>query len=326
MEEKEGVKFIDQEKFQNPPLYRLKFFIEYSKEDLVIQVSQRLSTEDLLSLLSNILDLSMNKIRLKHMGRSVIKEPLEYLNSKLCIKVLGYKRIDIEVEEPLLTPKQSPRYLLTNSPSLLKKLLHIVSSPSIEIANEGWSFVVSLPKNEELVKKLTALDFDPTLGDDQNWEDYLRIKTENQALIAYSLHTLLQLITEKKEVEYINKLNEKHCPLFIYKLLNAISGKEYTGISIKCANYCLKILLSIWNNGIMNTILRAEGHDKFWETITSIIRWILTNPSSIGLNEIPDTLDTCTTMIFNNQDIFNDLIISDTYLGLLQLGISLFSV
>lgn len=76
------MKYINQEKFQSPPLYQLNFAIQSTGERLSVQISQKLSTDDLLCLLSNILAVPKEKIGLRSFGKDIGREPLAYLHGK----------------------------------------------------------------------------------------------------------------------------------------------------------------------------------------------------------------------------------------------------
>lgn len=234
--------------------------------------------------------------------------------------------MNIVVEKPLLDSKVYPRYLLTNAPTLLFKLLGIVSSPSIEVLTEAWDYIISLPENENLVKRFATLEFDPSLGTSENWESILNVKSGIHALIAYSLHLFLEVLSGKslrqeQLAEHKEKLKGKNCLQFIFKLLGTFTKCKYSATSIKCVNYCLKIMLVMWDNAVMAGILSSrKEQEAFWQVLTDLIKFVLTSPQEISRADIPEVLETCTKMIIANQDIFYELILSDFFLKLLQPG------
>ena len=208
--------------------------------------------------------------------------------------ILELESIKVFIQKPLLDGKQTSRYILSNTPELVGKLLAMFSNPSPEVGNEAWKFIIELPKDEVLMERLKIL----SITHDQEWSDCLGIGDINDtAYVAYLLHGFYITLTNKSILtqDYVKKLKNKYCFDFIYAIFANKISKEFTGIIIRCLYYCIEIMNLLWNvSDIKKSINGVRSEENMWCNLTMIIKWVLIEGmEKLNSDEIPYIFDSC---------------------------------
>ena len=218
------------------------------------------------------------------------------------------------MERPLLSVKQSAKYVLANTPQLLQELLKILLSSSSEIANEAWKFLVTIPKDEELMKRLRTLE--------GNFESCLSISDRNnRAHIAYVLHGFYVLLHNEKSRDqtYIRKLRELRCFDFICELFKDNLLPKHTFIDVRCLYYCLGIMLLLWGDA-RTSLKELATKEKMWANVIDILKWVLSE-EALDVNEIMEVcIEFLKRLLVLNRNLMLNSLVKDLFGTLFKLG------
>ena len=230
--------------------------------------------------------------------------------------MIEYELIDVKVNNIMLKPERTPRYILLHSPILISEVLKMLANPSTEIANEAWSFVVDLPGDETIAKKMETIEF----TEDNymtSWPNVLQINDlSNICYLTYSLHNLLKLLRIENKIH-----KERGCHKFVYKIFKANIKANFDPITVRCLYYCLKILNLLWDSIFVEEL--SINYKKVWDHTCKIIDWVLSKKGEqMNSDDITETLNACKEfhikLCKNPSDI-----ISEVYLNLYKNGINL---
>ena len=233
------------------------------------------------------------------------------------------------MRKELLDSNEKPMYLLSNKPELLDKLLDFLVDTNSDLVKEMWELLKELPKNEIYSKKFEKIT--PKGEEIKDWVEYLGYKDISDfPRIVYSLYVFASVIEKnsaKKEIFLAiqQSFYEKKGFQFLFNLFNSYLQKKNSAICIKLINYCLHIMILLWQNDKILKIYEAEtDQSAIWESIMNIVFWLGTSMGNTKFDSLIDIsfqgelLDNSMKMLLNivscNPKKFEKLLISKEFI------------